>query len=110
MTARFASPRGSSRRVLRLSVEQVDALVAGYLEGKTVYELGAQFGVGRQTVSVHLRRRGVTMRMGGVLPADCPELLRLRDQGWSFARLGERFGVDPDTARRVVRLAGRPTA
>ena len=83
--------RGSGRR-----------LVEGYLAGKTVYELGRSFGIARQTVSEHLHRRGVPMRRRGLDEAQRPEVLRLRDEGWSLKRLGERFGVDASTVRNAL--------
>jgi hypothetical protein len=48
--------------VRKLTAEQVDALVAGYLAGATVYELAIRFAIHRVTLSAHLGRRGVSMR------------------------------------------------
>ncbi|MCL2483617.1 MAG: hypothetical protein FWF43_09450 [Propionibacteriaceae bacterium] len=50
----------------RLNPAQIDLLTQHYLEGKTVYELGAEFGIARQTVSLVLKRNGVQMRMQGL--------------------------------------------
>lgn len=46
----------------RLDAASVDALVDGYVSGQTVYELAAEFGIERRTLSAHLYRRGVPMR------------------------------------------------
>jgi len=67
-----------------------------------VYELGVMFGIHRQTVSGHLHRRGAPMRMRGLDESLCPEIVRLRGEGWSLARLGDRFAVDPSTVRNYL--------
>lgn len=50
----------------RLNSAQVGLLVERYQQGKTVYELGAEFGIARQTVSVILKRNDVPLRMQGL--------------------------------------------
>ncbi|MDR0593577.1 MAG: helix-turn-helix domain-containing protein [Bifidobacteriaceae bacterium] len=84
-------------------------LIEGYLSGKTVYELAAEFGVTRQTVTGHLKRRGVAMRLKGIAESDRAEVARLRGEGMSYARIGEKLGVDPSTVQRfhVRRLGAR---
>jgi len=77
-------------------------LTQHYLEGKTVYELGAEFGITRQTVSLVLKRNGVQMRMQGPREDQRDEVTALRDRAWSYARLGERFKVDPWTVRNYL--------
>jgi len=90
------------QQVVRLTEAQLDRLVEGYLKGKTVYELGRVFGINRQTASLHLKRRGVPMRMRGLDESLLPEIVRLRGEGWSLKRLGERFGVDASTVRNFL--------
>jgi len=99
----------SSRQhqIVRLTDAQVDRLVEGYLAGKSVYQLASLFGINRQTVSLHLKRRGVTMRMQGLAESDRPEIERLRAAGWSYARLGERFSVDGSSVRNFVIRGGQ---
>ena len=80
-------------RVKRLTEAQTQELVEGYEAGKTVYELGEEFGIARQTVGKILKRRGVAMRMRGLSPEQIDEAVRLYEDGWSLARIGERFGV-----------------
>ncbi|MCL2483549.1 MAG: helix-turn-helix domain-containing protein [Propionibacteriaceae bacterium] len=89
------------RQVVRLTGAQLDRLVEGYLAGKS-YELGRQFGIARQTVSGHLYRHGVPMRMRGLDDALRSEITRLRDEDWSLKRLGDRFGVDASTVRNFL--------
>jgi DNA-directed RNA polymerase specialized sigma24 family protein len=86
----------------RLNPAQIDLLTQRYLAGRTVYELGAEFGIARQTVSLVLKRNGVPMRMQGLREEQRGEVTALRDQGWSYARLGEQFKVDPWTVRNFL--------
>ena len=47
-----------------------------------MYELGAMFGIARQTVSEHLHRRDVPMRGRGLDESQRGEITRLHDEGW----------------------------
>jgi DNA-directed RNA polymerase specialized sigma24 family protein len=96
---------GSRQAQKRLSAAAVDALVEGYLAGRTVYELGSEFGINRRTVSEHLHRRGVPMRRRGLTTAQADEAVSLRGQGWSLAGIGARFDVAPGTVLRHLRAA-----
>jgi hypothetical protein len=87
----------------RVRSADLDALVAGYLAGRTVYELGSEFGVNRRTVSALLHRQGVVMRRQGLSPKQVKEAARLRDQRWSLARIGNRYGVVAGTVLRALR-------
>ena len=86
----------------RLDAASVDALVDGYLGGQTVYELAAEFGIERRTVSAHMHRRGVPMRRRGLSLAQKEEAFALRDRGWSLARIGARFDVSAGTVRNLL--------
>lgn len=100
-----STPVPGTRQVQkRLDAASVDALVDGYLSGQTVYELAAEFGIERRTVSAHLHRRGVPIRRRGLSLAQKEEAFALRDRGWSLARIGARFDVAPGTVRRHLRL------
>jgi len=55
---------GSARQ---LESQQVQELIAGYVTGATVYQLGEQFGVDRRTVSAILHRHEVPCG-GGASP------------------------------------------
>lgn len=87
----------------RLDAAAVDALVDGYLAGQTVYELAAEFGIERRTVSAHLHRRGVPMRRRGLSLAQMEEAFTLRDRGWSLAKIGARFDAAPGTILNCLR-------
>jgi len=64
--------------------------------------LGSMFGINRQTVAIILKREGVPMRRQGIGENLRDEVVSLRNLGWSFARLGERFGANPSTVRNFL--------
>jgi hypothetical protein len=59
-----------------------------YAQGWTLRQIGTELGVSQTTVSVQLRRVGVTMRRGGpqAHPASKQQILELRDQDLSWTR------------------------
>jgi hypothetical protein len=83
--------------------------VARRLAGDEINALAARFGVGRNTVMNHLRRRGVMPRRwpGRTL---APE--GLREAGWLYqtgvnlAVVADRFNVDRRYIRRELPRAG----
>lgn len=60
---RSSPDRRTPGRARQLDHEQVQQLIREYQAGATVYELAERFGISRQTVSRHLHRHGVPMRM-----------------------------------------------
>lgn len=81
-------------------------MIEGYEAGDTVYELGDQFGISRQTVGKILKREGVRMRRQGLTSEQVDEAARLYDAGWSLARIGERMSVDATTVLNRLRERG----
>ena len=59
---KFTVPKPFCRRERRFSQDEVERLVEGYESGRTVCELGAEFGIHRVTVNRLLKRSGVTLR------------------------------------------------
>jgi IS30 family transposase len=96
----FAPPRPVCRKKRTLSAGEIDRLVEGYRSGSTMKELARQFGVHRVTVSLLVKRAGVPVRRASLDESLRPEIARLRDEGWSYSRPGDRYGVDPATVRR----------
>lgn len=85
-----------SGHVGQLEQDQIQHLIASYQAGATVYEVAAQFGIARQTVSGILKRHGVPLRRQGLTPEQIDQAARLYQGGWSLARVGDRLGVDAD--------------
>ena len=46
----------------RLTADQIAHMCEKYQCGATVYELGTEFGIDRRTVSIRLKKEGVTLR------------------------------------------------
>jgi DNA-directed RNA polymerase specialized sigma24 family protein len=84
---------------------QIDELAQRYVEGETVLELAAAFGVHRTTVIGHLRARGVVTRYRKVSERDVIKAAKLRAEGWTFAEIGAHFGVQPSTVLNRLRQA-----
>jgi DNA invertase Pin-like site-specific DNA recombinase len=93
----------------QLEADQVQELIAGYQAGATVYELGAQFGIERRTVSKILHRQDVSIRRRGLSREQIDDAVRLYSEGWSLARIGRKLGVDPTTVLAKLRGQGTKT-
>lgn len=108
----YSNPRSSTsaRRVLRrLSSEEIDELVAAYVDGDLLSDIAARHGVHRTTVIEHAARRGAPRRSDDRWSDD--ELQTAADlyaAGASLATVGQRFGVDPATVANRFRRAGLP--
>jgi hypothetical protein len=101
--------RDRPRRARQLEVEQIQDLIAGYQSGSTVYELGAQFGIERRTVSSILHRHGVPMRRRSLSPDQVETAIHLYNLGWSLARVGGHLNVAHTTVLTTLRERGVPT-
>ena len=95
-----STKRDRPRRARQLGDDQIQELIDGYRSGATVYELAAVFGIERRTVSAILHRHDVPMRRCGLSGDQVEDAVRLYDQGWSLARIGERMDVAADTVRQ----------
>ena len=80
-------------------------LVAAYRSGQAMTELARQFRVERRTVAAVLDRASVSRRYE-LTAGQLKEAAQLYEAGWSAARLGERFGVSPDTMLQRLRRFG----
>nr|WP_206785467.1 helix-turn-helix domain containing protein [Amycolatopsis sp. MtRt-6] len=98
-TPRHSASTNSNRR-FSLDDDQTQQLIAAYQAGSTVYQLAAQFGIERRTVSTILHRRQVPMRRRGLTDDQVEDADRLYQQGWSLARIGDRMDVTADTVRK----------
>ena len=55
---------------------------------------------------LYLRGQGVEPRRVGLTDEQTAEAYRLYPEGWSLARLADRYDVDDMTVRRYLHLAG----
>jgi DNA-directed RNA polymerase specialized sigma24 family protein len=102
----LAGPRNTVRK---LTPDEVTTLVERYQGGATVYVLAAEFKIGRETVSRHLRRQGVRLRLDGLDDRQIEEAAVLYAGGWSLARVGKHLGVTGNTVRAALLTRGVQT-
>ncbi|MFI6774233.1 hypothetical protein [Nocardia sp. NPDC050412] len=98
--------QSTPRRARQLDQDHVQMLIHDYVAGATTYELSNRFGVDRRTISAILHRHDVPMRRRGLSPDQTDEAIRLYRLGWSLARVGKHFAVDPTTMLNRLRQRG----
>jgi hypothetical protein len=84
------------------------ALVKAYEDGAGIKELVDRYGINRSTVLNHLDRHGIARR-GQVFKlkdSQVVEAAGLRNEGWSFIRIGRHLGVSDGTVASSIRRAG----
>lgn len=87
----------------RLSDETANQIVRAYAAGKTVYELAAEHGCHRVTISATLKRQGIALRRTSPTAAQVDEMIRLYESALSLAMVGERFGTHASTVLARLR-------
>jgi len=102
------APAGRVRRKAqrRISDEQAQRITEGYAAGKTVYELAAEFGCHRVTISAVLKRQGVTLRHASPTGQQVDEMVRRYEDGSSLARVGDELGFNASTVLTHLRERG----
>jgi lambda repressor-like predicted transcriptional regulator len=91
---------------VRLDTDQQAELVVAYNQGACVADLARRYGVHRHTVAAHLMAHDLTRGRAGLARDDIAEACDLYRDGWSLARLGQRFGTTANTVRKRLLLAG----
>lgn len=88
----------------RLTVREVQALVDDYLSGMSVALVAKKHHVHPHTATRWLAKSGIPIRPNktGILPAHLPEAVSLREAGWSWMKLGSRYGCSHTAARRAI--------
>ena len=97
---------GMAQTLLR--AEQVDELVARYLDGATLVQLASRFGIHRRTVAEHLARWEVPIRRTGIDSSRFHEVADLYDSGLTLVEVGLKVGTGPDAVRRALVDHGVP--
>jgi transposase len=85
---------------------EITELINAYKQQSSINQLAQRFGIHRATVTALLGRHGVERRRAGLAPTEISAAARLYCQGWSLARLGSKYTVDPATVWRALRAAG----
>lgn len=90
----------------RLRPAETERLVAGYLDGLTVYQLADQFAIHRATVSLLLERQGVPRRNRPLSPDQVKRAGVLYAAGQSLATVGGQLGCHASTIYTALRKVG----
>ena len=102
----YGPPERFRRQIKVLKGDEIIRLIEGYQSGRTVYELGPEFGIHRTTVGIILRRHGIATTKRELIEKHLEEILRLHAEGWSHVRIGQRFGLSETPIRNVLRSTG----
>ena len=91
---------GSNRR---LSPGEVDQMVEDYRSGVgSIYDLAAIYGVHRNTISMHLKARGVHLRRQPLNDREINRSRELHEDGLSLNAIGRVLGRDPKTIKSAI--------
>ena len=93
---------------VRLSDDEIDAMVGDYESGQPVRQLVRTYAIHRTTVLDHLERRGVVRRQNVRKMTDDSVLraAHMYANGVSLVNVGEAFDVNAATIRREFVAAG----
>ena len=80
-------------------------MVAGYDSGSTIYELGALYGIHRNTVSQILDRHGVQLRYHQTTNVDLKKAAELHASGLNLTEVAAAMGIGRTTLVRARRTA-----
>lgn len=85
-------PRALSRR---LSADQLERMREEYRQGEGCTVLARRYGVSENALLTQLKRTGVVLREPGrkVTVENVIEMQRLREQGWTYQAIADRFGI-----------------
>lgn len=105
---RRAKPTRAKQPQHRLRASEKAELIARYVKGERAHELAAAFNLHRSTVASVLQEAGVR-RPRSLTPDEIAEGVRLYEQGWSCARIGEHLDRNANTVWRALGSAGIKT-
>lgn len=98
------TPAKGSRRALslRLSADQLDAIVSRYEAGESTTALAREYAISHSSILRLFSQRGVQTRARGLTPEKEREVLRLRAQGLIIRDVAKRVGCSYDTVRKFI--------
>lgn len=97
-------PAGSGRRRInrRLRPEVAREMVQLHRSGHTAKEIAQQFGFHRETVALHLKRAGMTLRTSLQDEAFCQRVRQTYETIETVKGTAQQLGVSKDTVRKVL--------
>jgi hypothetical protein len=100
LTSPLAPRRLRHKRLVRLTPAQAQALVAEYKAGSSIDDVARKYGIHHATAAAHLKAAGVVTRPPKTgIPRDQLEAaLALREQGWSYSKIGAHYGCSRTAA------------
>jgi len=98
--------RTEKRTFPRLKSAEVDELIAGYQAGVPIKVLVARYKIDPSTVTQHVKRAGVRLRLPALLPEEVKEVAQLYRSGHSLRQVGTHFGVRDTTIQTALLRAG----
>ena len=101
--------RVRTKRALQLNKGQISHLLERYQAGASVYALAAEFRIDRRTVSDHLHRHGVPLRLTPVTDEQAAVVASLYREGLSTAQVAIQVHRDPAVIYRTLKRVGIPT-
>jgi exonuclease VII small subunit len=90
----------------RLTDTELNQAIAAYQSGATLKQVGQGLGVSRQTLSAHLKARGIQLRLQPLPPDQIEEAIWLYQSGFSLAKVGEHLGRDASLIHLTLNRAG----
>ena len=104
------APR-SRQQQRRLAPDQIEALVARYVDGESIDGLAREYGINRTTVIAHLERKGVERLRNPrkMTDARARAAAERYNTGLFLAAVAAEFGVCERTLRREFECAGVST-
>jgi lambda repressor-like predicted transcriptional regulator len=99
-------PRPARQAQRRFTAEEAAEIAQQYQAGQTMNQLARVHGVHRRTVAHCLQKQEVSVRKLGLPPEHLDQAAALYRDGWSLARLGEKYGTTDMTVRRALAKHG----
>jgi transposase-like protein len=106
-----SSPKRPRQQQRRLAADEIDEVVAKYIEGESIDGLARVYGINRTTVISHLERSGVERRGNPrkMTDAKVQAAAERYSSNFSLTIVASEFGVCERTLRREFEQAGVPT-
>jgi len=106
IATQLPSHRPPHRLDRKVSPEAAAQLVADYESGVPSTHLTMIYGLGKGSVLKLLKEAGIQMRNHGLIQENFEEAATLYRDGWSLARVAERFCCSVDSVRKELRSHG----
>lgn len=81
-------------------------MAARYAEGATVYQLAAELGIDRRTVSIRLKARGVQMRNQRASSDEITQVVALYASGLSLVGVADKTRFSSKSVLNYLRAEG----